>query len=282
MRLKQAMRFVTLGGPPDPDARLRFQFYSVFVALAMPNMLAFGALAFSEGNSVLGGLIVASTVGLAAGWLRLRRGHDDRRVYRVNALVFALLVLHMVALGGEAGSKSLWLYVYPLIVAFLFGEREGAVWDLGLLVCVCALVGVRWPSTEVYAYPAAFATRLVVMYLVVAVISLGFEYSRRRYRDGMLLEHRKLEIEKRLLSEQVAERERAEREKARLIEELQDSLAQVKTLKGLVPICANCHGIRDDQGFWNDLESYLREHSDAQFSHGICPACMKSLYPDFI
>lgn len=65
------------------------------------------------------------------------------------------------------------------------------------------------------------------------------------------------------------------------VEELEDALAQVKTLQGIIPICVHCHKIRDDQNYWQRLESYICEHSDAQFSHGLCPDCLKELYPEF-
>jgi DNA-binding response OmpR family regulator len=64
-------------------------------------------------------------------------------------------------------------------------------------------------------------------------------------------------------------------------EQLQQALNQVKTLSGLLPICANCKKIRDDQGYWQDVAVYIREHSEADFTHGICPDCMQKLYPDF-
>jgi hypothetical protein len=59
---------------------------------------------------------------------------------------------------------------------------------------------------------------------------------------------------------------------------LRDALSQVKTLSGLIPICASCKKIRDDKGYWNQLETFIQEHSEAEFSHGICPDCMKKLY----
>lgn len=62
--------------------------------------------------------------------------------------------------------------------------------------------------------------------------------------------------------------------------DLQAALENIKTLKGIVPICASCKKIRDDKGYWNQLESYIHSHTDAEFSHGICPDCMKKLYPD--
>ena len=63
--------------------------------------------------------------------------------------------------------------------------------------------------------------------------------------------------------------------------ELKEALANVKTLSGMLPICAACKKIRDDQGYWKRLESYISEHSDATFSHGICPKCAKKLYPEY-
>jgi DNA repair exonuclease SbcCD ATPase subunit len=57
-------------------------------------------------------------------------------------------------------------------------------------------------------------------------------------------------------------------------------LKELKTLQGLLPICSNCKKIRDDQGYWKRLEHYLQEHSQATFSHGLCPDCLKELYPD--
>lgn len=62
---------------------------------------------------------------------------------------------------------------------------------------------------------------------------------------------------------------------------IQEALAHIKVLGGLIPICANCKKIRDDKGYWENLENYIQTHSEAQFSHGICPDCHAKLYPDF-
>jgi hypothetical protein len=64
-----------------------------------------------------------------------------------------------------------------------------------------------------------------------------------------------------------------EQEREKLITELQEAIAKVRTLRGLLPICSSCKKIRDDKGYWNQLESYIQEHSNAAFSHGICPEC---------
>jgi PAS domain S-box-containing protein len=62
---------------------------------------------------------------------------------------------------------------------------------------------------------------------------------------------------------------------------LRKALSDVRTLRGIVPICANCKKIRDDQGYWNQVEVYVRNHTEAEFSHGFCPECIKKLYPEF-
>jgi len=66
------------------------------------------------------------------------------------------------------------------------------------------------------------------------------------------------------------------------VRELSLALEQIKTLRGIVPICSCCKKIRDDQGYWNQLETYVRDHTEAEFSHGLCPECAEKLYPDII
>jgi hypothetical protein len=84
------------------------------------------------------------------------------------------------------------------------------------------------------------------------------------------------------LKRSLEEQRRGAEEREKLIGELQDALTQVKVLRGIIPICANCKKIRDDKGYWNQVETYIRDHSEADFSHSICPECAKILYSDMI
>ena len=77
-------------------------------------------------------------------------------------------------------------------------------------------------------------------------------------------------------------RKAREEELRRSNEELQRALRDVKVLRGLIPICASCKKIRDDKGYWNQIETYIAEHSEADFSHGMCPDYMKCLYPGYV
>ena len=76
----------------------------------------------------------------------------------------------------------------------------------------------------------------------------------------------------------VTERIEAEHEREKLIDQLREATDKIKTLKGLLPICAHCKKIRNDNGYWQQVEVYVHEHSDAQFTHGICPDCIKKYY----
>jgi PAS domain S-box-containing protein len=91
-----------------------------------------------------------------------------------------------------------------------------------------------------------------------------FSYHVNPFREGISV-----------LFRDISERKNAECERERLIRELQTALADVRTLRGLIPICAWCKRIRNDHGYWEQLESYIKKHSDADFTHGMCPDCAR-------
>ena len=78
---------------------------------------------------------------------------------------------------------------------------------------------------------------------------------------------------------EIETRKKAECEKDALIVQLRKALAEVKALQGIIPICASCKNIRDDDGYWQGVESYIASRSQAEFSHGLCPGCVEKLYP---
>ena len=76
------------------------------------------------------------------------------------------------------------------------------------------------------------------------------------------------------IHQDITKRKQLEEERSQLIVSLQKALGEIRTLKGIIPICSYCHKIRDDQGAWEALESYISKYSDAAFSHGVCPKCL--------
>jgi hypothetical protein len=111
-----------------------------------------------------------------------------------------------------------------------------------------------------------------LMYRAIVVTGLVRPYA-LLFRD-LLRSEEQLQTANSKLEGTIADRER-------LIAELQHALAEVKTLSGLLPICANCKSIRDDKGYWTQVEAYVGQHTDASFSHCICPECLAKLYPDY-
>lgn len=123
--------------------------------------------------------------------------------------------------------------------------------------------------------------------------SIRYSIERKRSQEALRRAHDELELRveqrtadlarsNRALQEEIGERKRAQDEREQSIAELKEALAQVKTLSGLLPICASCKKIRDDKGYWNQIESFIRKHSSAEFTHSCCPECAKELYPEYV
>ena len=139
-------------------------------------------------------------------------------------------------------------------------------------------VFVPWHQRASVRIPALIA--LVTMLgtgFALGYANLAGRRETRRLKDLMLAQEQEARA---AVQEKNRQLERQAEELRERHHELEEALANVKTLRGLVPICASCKKIRDDQGFWQQLETFVQRHSEAQFSHGICPECVKKWYPD--
>jgi sensor domain CHASE-containing protein len=124
-----------------------------------------------------------------------------------------------------------------------------------------------------------------VAILIYTLVLFGFWFIMRPMAGRILLHtdelEKKIKEKTETLETEIVERKKIEQEKEKSIVALQEAMLEIKTLSGMLPICANCKKIRDDEGYWNQIESFISKHSEAEFSHGICPECAKKLYPDF-
>lgn len=137
--------------------------------------------------------------------------------------------------------------------------------------------------SDIYpADKAAELQRLVRIVLESRTVQ-HFEFSIENNDSRYFYEHRIAhcgEDRVMLVIRDITQRVEMEQEKEWLLQEFQDALAKIKTLNGLIPICASCKKVRDDKGYWNQIEEYIQTHSQAEFSHGVCPGCMEELYPE--
>jgi hypothetical protein len=204
-----------------------------------------------------GGIAAMHYTGMAA--MRMEAAIDW------NPLVVAASIIIAVFVAGVA----LWL-------AFRHGHAGSVGWGWGK-VGSAILMGLAIPSMH---YTGMAAARFVTadqpseLSGTVTVSALGGGAIGVATLFVLLLAIASSLFDRRLL----AEREVAAERQRTLIGELQAALTEVRTLRGLLPICANCKRIRTDAGGWEQVESYVREHTHAEFSHAICPECVTKLY----
>lgn len=155
-------------------------------------------------------------------------------------------------------------YLYLLTLTFSFFAISRSVGHLVKQLLLLQGMGSLWQQIAPFSGSINTAA-----FITVFAFSLYFY---RSYRV-----HLELEAHKNRLEELVVRRTAALAEKNA---ELAEALAEVKTLSGFLPICASCKKIRDDDGYWNQLEGYIRDHAGVEFSHSICPDCSAKLYPE--
>ena len=136
------------------------------------------------------------------------------------------------------------------------------------------VIGTGVYLDDVHAEIAKISKKLIYISLAILFFIAGISF--------FIIDQQVKNLRQRQLAETEVERYRQNLEKLveERTEELQLAQSKIKILNGFLPICSNCKKIRDDKGYWNQIESYIRDHSEAEFTHGICPVCAKELYPD--
>ncbi len=238
--------------------------------------------------------IVASICVLLALLRDLRIGWNYRDIIMpiaVGTLIILAVVRKRLSMRGKA--------TY-LIIAYLLGGGSG-LFSLGMLAGSVFIFPLAAVLVSLFYSSRSILTFVIFLLLFFSFAAVGFcsGWIRLPLRPDLLMtsylhwivyvmcivcffvvsclticEYRRAMG---LLVGQIS-RQRDELEKSG--EDLLNALNQVKKLSGLLPICSSCKKIRDDRGYWNQLESYIENHSEAEFSHGICPECAKRLYPD--
>ncbi|WP_167505775.1 response regulator [Desulfosediminicola flagellatus] len=198
------------------EERTRFQHFTLFLLVGLPLMISFGIVNFLDGNYAVTGFCTVSGVGLSLGWVVIRLIGKGKIVYRINTLLFAILISYLIVFGGEAGSKILWVYIFPLISFFLFGKKEGIFWSLFSILIILILFLVPPDVLSIYNYHPEFKVRFVASYITVTAITYWLEYFRHHYSQ-------KLAVQNEALNREIAERKEIELERERLIAEVQDA-----------------------------------------------------------
>jgi hypothetical protein len=186
---------------------------------------------------------------------------------------------------GLTAFKKISEYVICLILlgclALLYKNRarfDWKIYNILLLSIICTIISelafTFYISNYGFSNLIGHYFKLFSFYLIyTAIIETGV-------REPYEIIFKELNASNKKLKTEIKGRIRAEEEKEKIIQDLKVAIADVKTLSGLLPICSHCKKIRDDKGYWNQIEAFITERSDAQFSHSICQDCLKKYYPN--
>jgi hypothetical protein len=283
--------------PSDTDAILREQVKLAFEHLPTMQVTSVGVAlvlsyavrhVVSRANIVAWLLLVVVIAGARiVAYYRFMQQRDGLSSGRTWANIY---------LGMALGSGTLWglsaFIIFPAGHADLIAMFVLVVASLSAATTVShssiKLAPTLWAGPALLLYAARCVAEggeaestiavLIVLYLVTILRYSFTQHATVSHAVAIKFENLALLDEVRRVNDELTKditaRKRAEQERERLVSDLTEALAQVKTLRGFIPICAWCKKVRDDQGYWHAVEVYVRERSEVEFSHGVCPACL--------
>lgn len=180
--------------------------------------------------------------------------------YRPMLLIMTIVMNLSLAYGTGHGSVSYWMLCMPIFYVSFLPSKEAFLW--GFVETAIMTILLLFPNLfDSFDYTRYFGIRILGAFIFILFVSIVLERGRERYQRLVLESNKAIEMERKKLAK---------------------ALSNIKQLKGMLPICACCKKVRDDEGYWSQIEQYLVSHSEATFSHGICPECAKKLYGEDI
>jgi hypothetical protein len=255
-------------GDHNLETSRRFLLLRLLAIVGILALLVNGITAFHKGDLILAVADLAMVpVFLALMVMALKRVHLQA-CSLFGTVALGVLTLFLAYLGGIEKSAVIWTLTFPLIALNLMGPKKGTIFSVCYLAVLVGffLLGPAIAAPVTYSF--FWSSRIVFSYTTVFLISLIAEKLRASIQSKLLNTGDKLE--------------RTIQEKEKLIAELTSTIREVKTLRGILPICAHCKRIRADQGYWQQVEHYISEKSEATFSHGLCPDCLAQHYPEHV
>lgn len=249
---------------PVASHRPQFVLVQILVMIFLSYQLLFSPesrLTFETRELIVLGLMTAT-----AGLMFLPRGMWDSPWLIGSVVMFDTAVTtYIFYLSGNTGSDLYMVYFLILLIAAFASTLKQMI---AFSVVLCAAYGgnLFLLAGHSGAELMGHLLRIPVLLILATFYGVTVEAVRReRIRGTGLLNT-------------ITQLKQSEEERERLIQELQEALANIKTLSGMLPICASCKKIRDDKGYWNQIETYIRAHSGVNFTHGICPECSEKVF----
>lgn len=219
-------------------------------------LMAFVDLGEKDTNEFIADLVVLSV--LLGGLAAIRLTQQEMPIFRTVIFLICLNFYYAIGIGAGEETVLFWAFFMPPLFFYFFGKREGMAWGFIFFISI-GLLMLTAPFFNGHVYPKVVLSRFLISFPVVTIVCFGLESSRDLF--SRLLDNKNQQLIK---------------EK----DELKKALKEINTLNGLIPICAGCKNIRNDEGYWERVETYIEARSSADFTHGLCPSCTKRLYPN--
>lgn len=201
---------------------------------------------------------------------------------------FLLQVFVFVIFFASSRSGIHYYYLVSVPTIFFILKKKKGIYRFSfsfaaiVLFIICEVAGDRFSSLILgdTHFNILYCFTLANVSIVLLITSYTFNKEIDERENKLQKTSGDLVLSNLVLEEENRERRLAQESLEKEKIKLQKALAEIKQLSGLLPICASCKKIRDDQGYWSQIETYIAEHSEAEFSHGLCPDCGKKLYPE--
>ncbi|MBN2688780.1 MAG: hypothetical protein JXR85_11495 [Deltaproteobacteria bacterium] len=260
---------ISSGLPADHDIEVlrKIVLTNMMFVVAFFVLSVFCVVAYSETYYLLCIVDAALFLFLIGIFFYLRKTKDHQSSSLLCIIALGGFCLFCVVYAGIHNTTIyIWAFVYPLLALFLLGTVRGSFYTLLFLGIVCMIFIADRYVAFLIPNPIENEIRFGAVYITIYLIAFVMEKVRRATQDQLNSLTSKL-------AGTISEKED-------LIQELQNTIDEVTVLRGILPICSQCKKIRDDKGYWHQVEAYVRTHSEADFTHGLCPDCMRELYPD--
>lgn len=207
---KGYLKKTSSGQRRDSEEANRFMQYTVICSAGALNMLFFGIVNMVSGNMSLGILVITCCISLIFGWILVYLKKAEQGVYRLNTILFTILMIYLVYLGGEEHSKLLWVYITPSVMYFLLGKTEGSIGTSSFLLFIGLYFLMQDEIPGGHLYGKAFAGRVMLTLCIISIITYFYENLRHRYRNQMEQKNEELKAEnsqRRLVEQSLRESE---------------------------------------------------------------------------
>lgn len=244
--------FIASGLPKDHDIEelRKVVLINFFYTLAGLLVFSFSIITLLENNLIL--FTVDFTLGLFSIILILwlRKTKNPKYPSRLGVFVAGVFMFYIIISGGPNNVTYLWSFTFPLLSIFLLNTKRGAPLSLLLITLIVLVIVLSYFFNSEPLYPLPVSIRLVCVYFSIMFYAIIMEKTR--------------EIVQKKLSESNIN--------------LDKSFKEINALTELLPICYKCKKVRDDKGYWSQIENYIQDHSGTQFSHTLCVDCAEKEY----